>query len=298
MNLVKTSPPYALATLLNSISRILKGRLTLLIPDPVEIPPEKKANEGQDDTEDLHWHWEIFIPLVDDLPYVVNHTNLIARPRTAMICDRWTPHRLSPEATYKNPAHLIIHGHETVWCNIPPDCVNIDRRQADGLWVTMPLELSVFFHTRWTAFHESPLPRKKAAETLLRRPIELVLEEYLRLVSGHSAFRTNEAPASTITLVKGRIESLNGVGCSLAEMSKFVGYSPFSLAHLFKSKTGMSIGEYRDKVRGEYVCRAQVLGLKTKEIAAGLGFSSASAYLNWKSSRPTYQMDEDQTPSG
>ena len=298
MNLVKTSSPYAVDTLLNAISRILKGRLTLLVSDPVEISPEKLAQEGRSESEELHWHWEIFIPLVEDIQYIVNHTNLTAHPRTAMICDLWTPHTLFPESTNKYPAQLIIHGHETVWCNIPPDCVNIDRRQADGLWVTMPLELSVFFHTRWTAFHESPLPRKKAAETLLRRPIELVLEEYLRLVSGHSAFRTNEAPASTITLVKGRIESLNGVGCSLAEMSKFVGYSPFSLAHLFKSKTGMSIGEYRDKVRGEYVCRAQVLGLKTKEIAAGLGFSSASAYLNWKSSRSTQHIADDQTPSG
>ena len=256
------------------------------MPETTKNLSEKQHREAADNPDDSHWHWEIFLPLLEVSQYHVGDSCHSVSPRTALVCDRWVPHWLEPNADARTPARLIIHGHEHVWCNVPSEDVDADVHTAEGLWVNLPLELSVFFHSRWAAYQASELPRRKAAEALLRRPVELVLEEYLRLVSGHGVIRANEAPASIVTLVKGRMESLNGVDCSLSDMAHFAGYSRFALAHLFKSQTGMSIGEYRDQVRRDYLCRAQVLGLKTKEIAVGLGFSSASAYLNWKSSRP------------
>ena len=88
-------------------------------------------------------------------------------------------------------------------------------------------------------------------------------------------------PNSIVDLVKSRIENNNSRNCSMEELSGYSGYSKSRLSHLFKEKTGMTVGQYIDEVRRDYLLDGHIAGLKQKEIAFNLGFKSASAFSTW-----------------
>ena len=66
------------------------------------------------------------------------------------------------------------------------------------------------------------------------------------------------------------------------EIEKYTGYNKFYFSHLFKVKTNSTIGEYVNHVRIRYTAEADVYGMKHKDIATAIGFSSISAYCQWK----------------
>ena len=81
--------------------------------------------------------------------------------------------------------------------------------------------------------------------------------------------------------VKAYIRNRNGANCSMAELEKYTGYSRSHIAHLFRETCGVSVGEYIQGVRCEYTVNALAFGMKQKEIASALGFSSPSAFWQW-----------------
>ena len=70
--------------------------------------------------------------------------------------------------------------------------------------------------------------------------------------------------------------------CSLEQIARYAGYSRFRVAHLFKARTGMSIGDYINRTRVRYLDQARVLGLPSKQVAAAMGFQSTTAFYNWR----------------
>ena len=57
------------------------------------------------------------------------------------------------------------------------------------------------------------------------------------------------------------------------------------LSRLFKKAYGITIGEFIDRNREQYTATALARGMTQKEIAAQLGFSSASAFWLWRKRR-------------
>ena len=82
------------------------------------------------------------------------------------------------------------------------------------------------------------------------------------------------------------MEARLGVECGLAEMAAFAKCGQSTLSALFRQELGMSLGDYRNQIRRDYARRAVIWGARPKQIASDLGFSSLSAYLNWKKTQP------------
>ena len=64
-------------------------------------------------------------------------------------------------------------------------------------------------------------------------------------------------------------------------MEKVSGYSRYYLSHRFRESEGYTIGDYIDKIRVEYTIEAMKRGLRQKEIAFELGFSTPSNFWIW-----------------
>jgi AraC-like DNA-binding protein len=73
----------------------------------------------------------------------------------------------------------------------------------------------------------------------------------------------------------------NARDCSLSRLEKISGYSRYYLSHRFREYEGCTIGEYIDKIRIQYTIEAMKRGLRQKEIAFELGFSSPSNFWTW-----------------
>ena len=100
-------------------------------------------------------------------------------------------------------------------------------------------------------------------------------------------FHADASPAecgnanSVIEAVKRYIRMSNGRDCSLRRLEKISGYSKYYLAHRFARSEGCTIGKYIDKIRVQYTREAMKRGLRQKEIAYELGFSTPSNFWNW-----------------
>ena len=82
--------------------------------------------------------------------------------------------------------------------------------------------------------------------------------------------------------MKQYIQAAHGAHCSLDEIEQYTGYNKFYFSHLFKVKTNLTIGEYINDVRLRYTAEAETYGIKQKDIASVIGFSSISAFYQWK----------------
>ena len=86
---------------------------------------------------------------------------------------------------------------------------------------------------------------------------------------------------NVVESLKRYIRMSNARDCSLDRLEKFSGYSRFYLSHRFRKHEGCTIGQYIDKVRLRYTEEALKRGLRQKEIAFELGFSSPSNFWIW-----------------
>jgi len=85
-----------------------------------------------------------------------------------------------------------------------------------------------------------------------------------------------------IRLVEHEIAVRHGVNVHVEKFARVAGYSVFHFLRLFKSVTGRTFKDYAEECR-ESRCRELARsGLSQKELAAELGFSSASAFCHWR----------------
>lgn len=81
--------------------------------------------------------------------------------------------------------------------------------------------------------------------------------------------------------VKSYLDSTNGKNASITFLAGIAGFSPMHFQRLFKKSTGMTVGKYINMLRIKR-CEELKNVCSTKEIAEELGFSSPSAFCNWK----------------
>ena len=116
---------------------------------------------------------------------------------------------------------------------------------------------------------------------LLRLPLAALYQEYARiLASRHTPSASNAH--DIVDLIVSRIEHMRGRDCSLDQIARYAGYSRYRVAHLFKARTGMSIGSYINRIRAQYLEQARILDIPAKQVAAELGFQSTTAFYNWR----------------
>ena len=144
--------------------------------------------------------------------------------------------------------------------------------------IKIPEGLREHLKERWNMFSKLNEATNLDVEHYIKIPINALLDEM--------AFQISEQMAHSVEYtqmkeLKNYILSKNGRDCSLAQLAEISGYTKGYLASKFHNEVGITIGEYINKVRLDYTQMALQRGIRQKEIAYELGFSSPTAFWNW-----------------
>lgn len=213
---------------------------------------------GEQDEEETPAGFEVVVPLAGALvrraggvTSLVDATcGYVARPRTA---------------------HEIVHVTDGDRCialaptEVLADELCLDVRAASGSWV-VPVDRAC--HRRLS----------QAFATAARRDELASGEAWLALLSGLAAApgsqrngRATQREAA-VARVREAIVTAPGAAWTVRSLGSVAGYAPHHLSRVFRATTGMSLSDYRDRVR---LGRAMALlkdGMPISEVAADLGY--------------------------
>ncbi len=249
---------------------------TSLTPDGGVLDP---ANSGF--VREAHAMREILFVLDGECSYMLNGMIYPALPGAAFFFDSWEPHGAWYRAEDQSLYHVWIHFHKAHISLSTVQVLSGGHTQLFG----KPLHLSEEFFSPLVRRWDEYVARKDCPGRdkifFLGTPLNLLLEDYA--LRTYDNFKNSTADNSDITIfMRSYIENMHGRDCSLDKLEKICGYSRFHLSHLFHQRVGMSIGDYIHKVRRRFVLAALQRGLKQKEIAIELGFSTPAAFWLWR----------------
>lgn len=204
-----------------------------------------------------------------------------ANPGTLFMIDHWIPH----SSGYGKNRKPLIH----LWGYLlDSDCrVDFKYINENGEYSTiasdffMPLEFPRFINRRWDLLSSVEKYDNEELKGYMFLPFLCILDEIMLCFTGKTAVKKKLPTTNLIESLKSFIRSNNGSGCSLEKLEKYSGYNRYYLAHIFKERTGYSIGNYVNYIREEYAADAVAHGVSQKKIAAELGFSSPSSFCVW-----------------
>ena len=238
---------------------------------------------GRSVTPGIHSHREILLVLRGSCAFPLDHKLIAPQAGDVVMIDEWIAHC----ADYAPGDRDLLH----CWIHLRRDRISMWYAQLDflgarTLWTPrspLPDDLQMLLNRRWDAFSELPGSEALARiDRFMRGPLAMLLDEIRFQFSRHSGEESRTAGDRRIVPVIQRIiEAENGRNCSLERLEKHTGYNRCYLAHLFKRATGLTIGEYIDQVRLHFTAAAEQCGMRRKEIAFELGFSSPSAFASW-----------------
>ena len=216
--------------------------------------------------------------------YMFNRQIFQAEPGTAFIIDPWLPHSVGYSKEDNDLFHIWIYFSSQSRAVANPVKVtsngNFSLRSPSLL---LPEEYVHILTRRWNILQQMKTLDQATYETLMLEPLNAILDEIM--FQSQWANSANEGIASNVDAVieniKKYIETNNALDCTLEKLEKLSGYNRFYLAHRFKKYTGVSIGAFINEVRRKYTRAALARGMRQKEIAAELGFSSPSNFWNW-----------------
>ena len=216
--------------------------------------------------------------------FTFNNQVFDAVPGTVFIIDSWLPHAVGYRKEDHGLFHLWIHCKSQARILISPIkvtyCGEFNLREQ---CISLPTEYGVIYDRRWNILRQMDGPDHVSYERLLREPINAMLDEFMFQSSWNDMKSNEKMPKvdSVIENVKEYIRTNNAQGCTLERLEKLSGYNRFYLSHRFRQYMGCSIGEYVNEVRLKYTKAALARGMRQKEIAEELGFSSPSNFWNW-----------------
>lgn len=261
----------------SSIVKILRRGIRRLYPlDSVVIPDD----DPKSFVSSSHPRREILFVLDGVSRYMLGNQVYEAAPGDFFLVDRWVPHAFGYRACDSNLLHLwgSVEQAETTAAIIR---VGLGGQYSIA-YKYMPFErdISSLLARKWNKFDAVHPTSGSAGSAVLLPALNLFLEEAACLISESDSPETSSA-SEVISSIRNYICDVNTRGCSLKHLEKISGYSSTYLAHRFQTETGMSIREYIGRIRMSFVRSAKEHGLKQKEIAAELGFSSPTAFWLW-----------------
>ena len=255
-------------------------RLQAAATDPPRLPLKAKALAGGEYLPDRHWHREAHFVLSGAARYRIDGEVVVAEPGVVMPIDRWQEHGIERSSGNADSLHVVLHFHDTLWGSVSEMDADGSWTVFEWTWAAVDEDLASFVRRRWDLY-EADEDKADAFSRLLRLPLAALFQEYVRVLSSrHTPSASNSH--DIVDLVVSRIENMHGRDCSLEQIARYAGYSRFRVAHLFKARTGMSIGDYINRTRVRYLDQARVLGLPSKQVAAAMGFQSTTAFYNWR----------------
>lgn len=265
--------------------KVLRGGIVVMYA-PREAVAVDPAPEGV--RVERHPFCECLFVLSGTCDYFLNGEHLTLMPGTFCRIDSWIPHQYG----FRNPGS----GKRTdggdgdgvccqLWFSVHPDGIYYAffRNCPDGSFSTLhPGGVS---HEYAALYYKLAEAHDGGAPERMRLFFHLILLEIAAALRPPEDESEGEREKGMAAALKSCIRQRNGANCSLAELERIFGYSRSHLSHRFRAATGISIGEYINQVRLDYAERAARHGLKQKEIAFELGFSSPAAYWLWRQRR-------------
>ena len=256
------------------LQRILSGKIVFCSPSLSEqedpVPPGIRLHK--------HPRREILLPLEGENDFYLQNRNLRLTPGTAVLIDSWVPHSFG----YTEGDHDLLH----LWIFFVNSQINCRfcRVGMNGRYhfigaKSFPPYLYPLINSRWNELKKQECGADGMAERYLLSPLHCLLEEIT--IRHDQPDRTAPSGSDLVSSMKLYIETQNARECSLENLEKVFGYSRFYLAHKFREIQGKTLGEYINEVRRAFTEDARQKGLKQKEIAYELGFSSSSAFWKW-----------------
>ena len=224
--------------------------------------------------------------------YMLNGSVYDAVPGTVFMIDRWIPHASGYREEDGGLVHLWIHLYGAGMH------AGLMRVQHHGEYkllsahFILPEEFQTLLTRRWNQINSMKTVLPETVTEYMTLPVNAILDEVALQLVREKNVSENDMGSVIETLTK-YIRMMNARDCSYRKLEKISGYNRFYLAHRFRQSTGFAIGDYVEKVRIEYTAAALKRGLKQKEIAFELGFSSPSNFWNWlRKHRKAVQREE------
>ena len=246
--------------------------------------PGGDASGGTGFRVHTHPRREIFFAVEGTCRYFLAGKVYEAAPGTAFLIDTWEPHAFGYRREDGGLRHFWLHfaGPEEPLTAVLLRVAPGGEYRLERSPFVLPPDHRNILERRWDALARGGDFSPETMDAYMRRPLEAALDEIgFQLTYGEPG---GEDPAERLSVtesLKKYIRMSNARGCSLAHLEKVFGYSRYHLAHRFRAEAGCTIGEYIDRVRLEFTEQALKRGLKRKEIAYELGFSSPSNFWNW-----------------
>ncbi len=244
--------------------------------------PGELSTVGADDSfrADRHPHREILFILHGESLFMLNGFVYRAAPGTAFLLDKWETHSYGYRKADRDLLHLWIHFNENRMYGSLTHVGCAGQYHPIGAHMNFNKDLNQLINRRWDMLlkmGECPVETKNL---LIKPPLDIVLEEFAMFQFGLIDY-PEENTSDIIVFLRNYIRNTNGRNCSLENLEKLSGYSRFHLSRLFREHNGKTIGEYIDEVRLHFTREAQKRGLKQKELASELGFSSPGTFWSW-----------------
>jgi AraC-like DNA-binding protein len=244
--------------------------------------PEEFPEDRADDSfkPDRHLHREILFILHGESRFLLNGLVYDARPGVAFLLNKWEVHSYG----YRKDDHDLLH----LWIHFSDDrmygsLVRVScagQYRPAGSHMNFNEDLHQLLKRRWNMLEKIPECDSGVKDLLIKPVLNIVFEEFAMFQFGMIEYPKENTSDITVFL-RNYIRNTNGRGCSLENLEKLSGYSRFHLTRLFREQCGKTIGEYINDIRLHFVKEADKRGLKQKEIAVELGFSSPAAFWYW-----------------
>jgi len=246
-----------------------------------QYSPVSRAKEAVRFQSSSHVKRELLFVVQGTSSFMLNNSVYPAEPGTLFFIDRWVPHEFKYIPSDNSLQHLWIHFEEN---RFPIVFLNVEHGKISPLKNILILrqEYAELLKYRLDQFDHFLHKDAQSLDLCIRDMVNSILNEAAFLLSNPDLQqRETSKLSSVIESVKTHISLRNGRNCSYKELEQISGFSSSYLSHRFREYTGMSIGEYIDQLRIEYTVSALKRGMKQKEIAYELGFSSPVNFWCW-----------------
>ncbi len=242
--------------------------------------PGKTVKGGDPVQLSRHEQIEFFFVIRGESRFRIEDKLFDIRPGDLCVIEPWATHA----SGYSGSDHDLCQ----FWLHLDRDSLigNFIQVESHGRFKNIltktffPFATADMLRRRWDLAKTGEGITEDSLNRYLRTPLTFILEEVL-LGLEQRQLETGNGNISIIESIKQYIMDRQGCRCSLESLEKFTGYNKFYISHLFKEKTGSTIGKYINAVRVRYTAAAELHGIPYKEIAVQLGFSSVQAFSPW-----------------
>ena len=249
-----------------------------------QYSPASRPDECSRFKSSSHTFRELCFVIAGTSSYMLNNNVYELNPRTAVFIDHWVPHAYGYLPKDDGLIHLWIHlyGLNPLQCSCSISRISRGCCIRPIKIIPLPLGYADILTQRLKQMELVPDKNDELINVFLSDPVNSMLNEIAFQIDHPTGSETSrDRNAAIIQAVKNHIIMCNARDCSYQTLGRLSGLSKSYLAHCFRHYTGTSIGDFVDRVRIEYTINAMKRGMKQKEIAYELGFSSPVNYWSW-----------------